>query len=321
MAAKKLTKFAQENNMHVKGDYVYGVYKGYHITMNQILVQYIPMTDIYVSIANFDEAQKDTIKDFIKSNRKALSVALVKFKNGELVIRAAAAGDKKQRLLNTLDALTEFLQENSILSGCRTSGETQDLQFVFYKGMVTPVSQDLAAKYAEESQQLAEDNEYKGYLSGTIGAVIGGIIGVIPWVVIGLLGYISSLSGVAMGWLVKTGYSKARGKLGGAQLAILIITVIVFTYFGIMASQTLFLVQLFMEEGYALSDLYLIEIFKYVVVLPFTSEPGVGEIWGSIAQGYLFAALGSFVFFSKARDQKEFTAVDKIDVNIEQPVV
>ena len=87
-----------------------------------------------------------------------------------------------------------------------------------------------------------------------------------------------------------------------------------------MASQAWFVLKSIMEEGYLVSEIRIWEIFKYVVVLPFTAE-GVGYgLWGDILMGYFFAVLGSFSFLKNAHASREFSAGDQINVNIQQPL-
>lgn len=321
MAARKLVNFANENNMFEKGNYVYGIFEGYHISMQHITIQYGAMTDIHFTIANMQDDDKDKLKSFIKTNRKSLMANQAQYKNGQIIIRtAASAGNKKFRLIDALNAFTEFFSDNSLVSGCSETQETENVQFVYYNGYMKVIAPNDVAKYQELGEKMAMENEDRGYLRGALGASIGGIIGMIPWVVFAMIGYVSSISGLVMGLLIKTGYKTAKGKRGGAQLTILILCLVVFTYLGIIAAESYFLVQYFVQDGYALSDIKLFELFKYVAVLPFTSEPGSVELWGSLMQGFLFAGIGSVYFFIKANGNNEFSAKDQIDVNVQQPV-
>lgn len=322
MAARKLINFANENDMLSKGNFVYGIYNGYHISMQQITIQYSAMTDIHFTLTNMQDSDKEKLKSFIKENKKTLMSYHAQYKNGQVVMRtSASAGHRKRRLVDVLNAFTEFFKDNSIVSGCSETQQKDKLQFVYYKGYMKVIAQVDMPKYEELSEKMAVENEDRGYLLGIIGASVGGIIGMIPWVAFAMIGYVSSISGLVMGLLVKQGYKTAKGKRGGAQLAILIIALVVFTYLGIMAAETYFGVQYLMSEGIAFADIELFELFKFVVVYPFTPDAGTSEIWGSIMQGYLFAGLGSAFFFAKAKSNNEFSAGEQIDVNVQQPVM
>jgi len=76
---------------------------------------------------------------------------------------------------------------------------------------------------------------------------------------------------------------------------------------------------MFMEEGYEISDLRIFEIFKFLVTLPFISQPGSSDMIGEILQGYIFAGLGSIAMFSKLKKKIEYSTDGEIDTNLIQP--
>ncbi len=320
MANMLMEKRARENGLLLNGGFLYGIKNGYHICSQYQNAGYVRMFGLRFSLINLTELDKEKINQFVKQNKKTLKLASVEFKSNIVVINLKEFPTRKNVLANALEGIISFFAENSFVSGCSLSQSTEDIKFVKYKGQIAAFSQQVVDNLKSTDKNSDEDNEDKSYVPGIVGASIGGIIGMVPWVLIAILGYISSVSGLAMGWLVKTGYEKANGRKGGMQITILILIIILFTYLGIMASQAWFVLKSIMEEGYLVSEIRIWEIFKYVVVLPFTAE-GVGYgLWGDILMGYFFAVLGSFSFLKNAHASREFSAGDQINVNIQQPL-
>ncbi len=212
-----------------------------------------------------------------------------------------------------LDEFTAYLAEKGYHSACAVCHRETDDGYTYQGGFVlqmcTPCHEGLAAA---TSQIKREREETGSYLSGLGGAVLGGIVGIIPWVLIGMLGFIAGISGLAMAFFAYRGYLMLRGKRGPGMTWILILVLIVFTYVGVMVSQG---VQYAVESGYSF-DLF--ELFKLMMMAPFLPEFfDTGILWGSIGLGWFFAALGSFGFLRTKSKEAVGTDLDlkRVDDN------
>ena len=320
MANVFMEKVARENGLLTNGKFLYGIKNGYHISSQYQSAGYVQMFGLRFSLINLTESDKEEIKQFVRQNKKELKLASAEFKANVVIINLKEFPTCKDVLANALHGIITFFTENAFVSGCSLSQSAEDIKFVKYKGQIMAVSQQVIEDLQKNDRNSNEDNENKSYIPGVVGASIGGIIGMIPWIVISMLGYISSISGLAMGWLVKTGYEKANGKKGGAQMMILILAIIIFTYLGMMISQALFVIKDLTEQGYMAADIRIWELIKWVIVLPFTAE-GIGYgIWGELLFGYFFTAIGSVPFLKRAHASSEFSAGSQMNLNLQQPI-
>jgi hypothetical protein len=89
-------------------------------------------------------------------------------------------------------------------------------------------------------QRLTEDKSQRrksgSYLSGLGGAAVGGLIGMLPWIILGLIGYISSASGLLMAWLCVRFYKKFNGRTGRPMVLIVLLALLLFSALGVFVS-------------------------------------------------------------------------------------
>jgi len=320
MISIKLKSYAKEHGLLTNRDIVYGVIEGYHVSIDQASNEGHVCTLINFYIVNLDDTMKAQIDNFVQVHKDEYKIFGVTYSSNMVSFATRQiAYVTKINLDDKVRGILNLFKENLFISGCAYTNETNNIEFVYANRMIIPASESIILKFVEKSKNQNPNNQDKGYITGTIGALIGGIIGIIPWVVFAMLGYISAISGLAMGWLIKTGYDKGKGKTGGLQFPILVTILVIATYLGIMASQSYFVIQMFMEEGYEISDLRIFEIFKFLATLPFTSQPGSSDMIGEILQGYLFAGLGSIAMFSKLKKKIEYSTDGGIDTNLIQP--
>ena len=110
----------------------------------------------------------------------------------------------------------------------------------------------------------------ENYALGTAFALGGVIAGAILIVVIGQLGYISILAGVAMGFMTLTAYQKGAGKLSKIGIAICFVLMVIGVYYANKFDFALTVTQAFHEEGY--TNVRMMDSFQ---VLPELMERGL----------------------------------------------
>jgi|AGTN01.2.fsa_nt_gi hypothetical protein len=189
--------------------------------------------------------------------------------------------------------LSAYLAQNGYTSGCSLCTATEGLGYTEQDGRVMEVCEACHARLQNAVEDIRAERETTGsYAKGALGAVLGGIIGIIPWVVIGLIGYVAAISGLIMAWLSYKGYQMAGGRKGRGMVWILVVVLVVFTYVGVIAS----LYANIAADGFEMVD----NAFLIVLTLPFIPGEDVGAVWGQLALGWLFAGLGSFSLIRKA---------------------
>ena len=121
--------------------------------------------------------------------------------------------------------------------------------------------------------------------------------GVIPWILVGILGYVAAICGFLMAFLSYKGYLLLKGKRGRGMIIILVLVLLVMTYVAVITSGTVSAYRALLAQGY---DVIVFELFKVMIMAPFLPTAfETGPLWGEIAMGWLFTGLGSFFFLRK----------------------
>ncbi len=291
----QLERIMELNGLKRYGDIAYGSKNGIYVN-----VVYNRMTwsaNVHFFIGRESGVSLEEINLYLKENRKKYRAKPAQI-NGSAVsvlLNSEIKRIKPEDVAVFVDEATAFLAEHGYVSGCavcgQDSGEGYTLQGGFVQQMCAPCHEKLTDATTEIKRERAETGSY---LTGLVGAVLGGIIGIIPWVLIGMLGYIAGISGFIMAFLSYKGYLLLRGKRGPGMTWIMILVLIVFTYIAVLTSEGVAAYQMLTDEGYIITAAELVPV---VIAAPFMPESG--PLWGSIAIGWFFAGLGSFTFLRK----------------------
>lgn len=214
---------------------------------------------------------------------------------------------KAENVETLLRELSAYLAENGYYSGCSFCTATEGLGYTEQNGRVMEACDECHQRLSGIVEEFKAERDTTGsYAKGALGAAVGGLIGIIPWVLIGMLGYVAAISGLIMAWLSYKGYQLAHGRRGKGMVWVLIVVLFVFTYVGVMVSS---LVSYAVQMGYELTG----EAFLLMLTLPFSPDGAV--FWGQIALGWLFAGLGSFGLIRRANREGtgKDIAVKRID--------
>lgn len=208
---------------------------------------------------------------------------------------------KAENVAALLNEFSAYLAANGYYSGCSLCPATEGLGYTEQDGRVMEVCDACHQRLQGIVEDFKAERQTTGsYAKGALGAVLGGVIGIIPWVLIGLLGYVAAISGLIMAWLSYKGYQLAGGKRGRGMVWIIIVVLIIFTYIGVMGS----LYASAINEGYDMRGTLLL-----VLIAPFLPQYfETGVLWGQLALGWLFAGLGSFGLIRRAN--REATGKD-----------
>jgi hypothetical protein len=159
-------------------------------------------------------------------------------------------------------------------------------------GQVLELCGGCRAKQGGTVHSIAQARKTTGsYALGFLGAVLGAVLGIIPWVLLGLVGYISSLGGLLMAYFAYKGSRLMHGRHSHGMLLLLVLVLIVFAYVAVMTSEG---VNAFRDHaGDSASDL--ISEIGGMMTAPLHPEVySPGLIWTRLGAGWLFAGLGSF---------------------------
>lgn len=86
------------------------------------------------------------------------------------------------------------------------------------------------------NSEHGEKSKKGNVFTGTIGAILGALIGVVAIVLIGMMGYIASIGGIIMAVCAIKGYELLSGKIGKLGIAISSAIIVIMVYVGHLAS-------------------------------------------------------------------------------------
>lgn len=193
---------------------------------------------------------------------------------------------------------SRFLSENGYVSSCAMCPQTRSLGRHTQDGQVLEVCSRCAEKLKGTQGSLAPQQSITdSYIRGAAGAVLGGIAGVILWVLLNFFGSIAFLSGLLMAYFAYRGYRLLHGKRSHHMLLILFAVLIVFTYIAVMTCEGINIYRVRMDEGY---DLFT-EISGMMTALLYPDVYNVQYLWMRLGIGLLFSGLGGFALVLRFR--------------------
>lgn len=182
--------------------------------------------------------------------------------------------------------------------------KTDGLGIIVKDGVVMEACAECRNMFENTVNEIVSHSSDNGsYFKGAIGAVLGGIIGIIPWVLIDALGYFAAFCGLIMAYFSYKGYRLMKGRKDKGMVFIIAAVLIVFTFFAVILSQTFDIYNAYHGDK---SGLSVLNLFGAELVMPFNNKtiyfgeyfltPDLSAIWTNIGLGFFFAAAGSAVF-------------------------
>lgn len=146
-----------------------------------------------------------------------------------------------------------------------------------------------------------DDNKRYSFIGGLTGAVVGMILGAALWTLIGIAGYIASLAGIVMAYLISKGYDLLRGKPGKFKALLLAILVIIGVIVGTAgtniagAHNTYKDIESSLRPGEYITyrDMPIYSESEMVTAL-LKDMPSDPDVMKDMGLGLVFAALGTF---------------------------
>ncbi len=169
---------------------------------------------------------------------------------------------------------------------CKYCGQETEGKFCGNCGAILEAPE--APPQAPEAPQAAPEKK-ENIATGTVGAIIGAILGGASIVLLNQLGLVASISGFILAVCTLKGYELLGGKLGTAGLVISIVLMLITPYLADRICWAIAIVEAFSAEGVTFS-------------MAFASVPealSVGmidtfEYYKDLGLLYLFALLGAF---------------------------
>ena len=314
MIGSGLRKYAQSQGLTVSNGVAYGLLRGYCTTLSDganiksmVIVTRFPDGNVRSNFqAKMDMMRKELGKDYRVQN-------LIVSEDRITVIFGDTIGTMK-RIEAFIPWFLLQLEEAGASKAdiCSECGmQLVDGRWKLVAGTAIYVHESCGQKLREELQVEVEEQRKEGsYLTGAVGALLGAAVGSVAWALVMLLGYISSLLGLLIGFFAEGGYRILRGKKGPLKIVILLLAVVIGVALGHIACLVVSVFREFKEYGYILSAKEVCE----VIVEAMQYDPEVrASVIKDMAMGLFFAALGVIGLISRT---KEEVSVPKfIDLN------
>lgn len=211
----------------------------------------------------------------------------------ELDVKKGIGGFKTQEVEGFIRMATAAFREAGAEPACLNCGEGAPDGFA----MVNGAAMKLCAKCRSEIEgamlQGAEEHAVaqNNYLRGVIGAVLGALLGSIAWVVIGLLGYLAAIGGIAISFCAIKGYQLMKGKI--TKLSILIICVVSIAVM-VLAQFITWDIIFYNEMANAGNPVEFGLVLQHTFELPFIDSEIQAAFIKDCLLGLLFLVLGSY---------------------------
>lgn len=223
-------------SMDMENGALYGVFAGYEILVAAANGSYPYTLSI---LAGVNRPAPPLTQEECKAFCKSVPGAVTLTQNGNLVTLALknTANQNKLRdtLVGALQAFTNFLRGNGFRNCCQACGRQELPVSPYYLGgayaelcpdCFTAIQQRQTAAQSESKQKK------ENVVSGTVGALLGSLLGVVCIIILSQLGYVAAISGVIMAVCTLKGYELLGGKLSNKGIAIACVLMLVMTFVG-----------------------------------------------------------------------------------------
>lgn len=176
---------------------------------------------------------KEDCKNFKRENKPVASLT----QNGTTIIMNLKNCPKlpklQDNLTNALNALVSLLHTEGFQNCCQSCGANNTIP-CFVSGGYMHLCPDCYAKVQHNSTLAYSQKQGKreSAIAGTVGALLGSLLGVLSIIIFSQLGYVSVFSGIIMAICTLKGYEMLGGKLTKKGIIICVLMMLVMTYFG-----------------------------------------------------------------------------------------
>ena len=315
MIGSGLSKFATKQGMKVSQGVAYGSLMGLAVTLSEGS-GYKQM----VIVTKFtDPAQQVALQESLDPKRlqKVYRVTNLQIATGRIIVTFHDTIGTMDKIIAFTEWFMPLLHQHSATGAdiCSECGQSvTDGCWKLINGTAYHMHELCAQKVLwdiEQSQQQQKDEDTGTYFNGTIGAILGMLIGAVAWGFVLAAGYLASLVGLAMGWLSAKGYDLFRGKQGKGKVAILIVCILVGVLLGTVLGEGIslyFAISAGELPFYTPADIPALLIYTFTYV----AEYRIGVLT-NVGLGLLFAGLGVFALLRNTAKSVSGTKVKHLD--------
>ena len=207
-----------------------------------------------------------------------------------------------------LSTTANELRQGGLKRGCQRCGQDVPTVGANVAGAYLSLCEECFATL--RGQMEVSHSQYQtrreSVLAGTIGALLGSLLGVAAIVIVSRLGYVAAVTGVVMAVCTLLGYEKLGTKLTKKGVVICSVIMLGMTY---IANQLDWAILIMQEFG---SNFF--EAYQSISILLGYGVIEAGSYWWNLALVYVFLLLGAVpMIISKLRNQTVKDRISRMD--------
>lgn len=305
MLGKILKNIANEYRLTVEGNTAYGDIGGFMVGLEGVNIM-----DISVYFADMDA--RDTVIGEIKNEKKRFGVADVQaIPHGiRVLFRGGKFENKLREFIGWYPTRLRHLGARGIdyCASCHQFLESGSVD-VRMHGTACRMHEHCVDSFSREEDARIDETKSmsKRYIRGAIGALLGGIIGSIPWIIAYNYGWFVGWLGFLIGAAANKGYKILGGRPGKAKPLVIVLIVIVCVGLSLYISLAVGLAGMIASGelwGFAYKEI------PALIAYTMTDPEVVSALITDFALSLVFAGLGCWSVIKEARleSKREVTA-------------
>ncbi|GAA4829577.1 hypothetical protein [Algivirga pacifica] len=264
MIFPKAKKIARELGWHKTKNGVFGLYKEYLFEITDASIWSSPQHKLVtISFEELPEEKRFAISENLHLHKKELKFTAYDVRQNGIVVQFIEnfRYTKIATVYHLMDHIVSLLNEYEVPThkDCQSCHSTSQLGFYEVENGGMHLCKTCFTKHEKHIDLAiqATNQKRKNYLSGSVGAALFSIIGIIAWVFVAVyLGYLASAMSIVIGYLALKGYDYFKGKQGNLTKYI----IVSINIGSIVIANLLTVLGILMNEGFQLTEA--IEIFQ-----------------------------------------------------------
>lgn len=180
------------------------------------------------------EPDQSAIRQFVKGTRLVTGFS-VRRSRVELTLNVRFGNPNQvEKLAEAVAAVVEFLHASGYDNCCQNCGSAVETDPCIMTGVPSLLCDSCYQQlgHLQEQDQQAELGKTENVVAGTVGALLGSLLGVACIVLLGQLGYVAAVSGIVMAICTMKGYELLAGRFSTVGLVVSIVLMLGMTYVG-----------------------------------------------------------------------------------------
>ena len=293
MIGRGLKKIAKSYNMTVENGCAYGQIFGYLFT----LCEGMGYKRMCIALPlELDDIRRQTISGFINEKKTYYKISNQWVYDRYVEIMFFDTIGTKQKMVEFIGEISSKFSEMYVTKGkvCDICLDDKDenMNTILLNNAVLYAHDSCALTVSSAVQEQNESfaSEKKNHLLGALGAVVGGLVGTIPWIIVYMMGFFVGWLGFVIGLAANKGYTLFKGKNSKLKPWIIILAVILCVIAAQFIAESVEVIRYFNSEGY--TNYTLIDVAETIVYTFIDVPEYKASVISNIALGFLFAGLG-----------------------------